>query len=198
MATGTQIQERAESLRALLKHERNLALAKVREYRTAQEADALPLPSDELDSARATADVETHASLIERDEERLRAIDFAFNQLEQGRYGQCAQCGEEIPLERLKVVPFAAYCVDCQNKRNHARRVGEGTIDEPFARRWDLPEEMAESTETSRDEFIPISEEGAPEEQLGPTVLPTLGGEGGAPRPAKAVARRPRKRRPSR
>lgn len=184
MRSEKEIQERAKSLRELLSHERNLATAKVREYRTAQEEDALPPPSDELDSARALADVETHASLIERDEERLRAVDFAFNLLEQGRYGQCAQCGEEIPLERLKVVPFAAYCVDCQNKRNHARRLGEGTIDEPFAHQWDLPEEMVESTETLRDEFIPISQEG-PEQELGPSVLPTLGGEGGA-------ARRPR------
>lgn len=147
MRSEKEIQERAKSLRELLSHERNLATAKVREYRTAQEEDALPPPSDELDSARALANVETHASLIERDEERLRAVDFAFNLLEQGRYGQCAQCGEEIPLERLKVVPFAAYCVDCQNKRNHARRLGEGTIDEPFAHQWDLPEEMVESTE---------------------------------------------------
>jgi DnaK suppressor protein len=163
---GMRSETEIQSLRELLNHERNLALAKVREYRTAQEEDALPPPSDELDSARALADVETHASLIEHNEERLRAIDFAFNMLEQGRYGQCAQCGKEIPLERLKVVPFAGYCVDCQSKRNHARRVGEGTVDEPFGRPWDLPEEMAESTETSRDEFIPISQEG-PEGELG-------------------------------
>jgi RNA polymerase-binding transcription factor DksA len=91
MRSETEIQ----SLRELLNHERNLALAKVREYRTAQEEDALPPPSDELDSARALADVETHASLIERNEERLQAIDFAFNMHARARrYGQRAQCGD--------------------------------------------------------------------------------------------------------
>ncbi len=167
MATQLQTDEREQILRDLLNHERNLALARVREYRIAQEEEATPPPSDELDAARALADVETHASLIEQAEDRLRRIDFAFNLMEQGRYGVCAQCGEEVPLARLKVVPFAAYCVDCQEKRNHLRRLGKGNIDEPFAHRWDLPEEMAESTETSHDEFVPISEEGPAEAESG-------------------------------
>ncbi len=158
-------QTRSSSLQELLTHERNVTLARVREYRAAQEQEALPPPSDELDTARVLSDVETHASLIERAEERLRNIDFAFNLLEQGRYGICAKCGEEIPLKRLKAVPFATYCVDCQQKRNHARRVGEGKVEEPFAARWDLPEEMAASTETSRDEFIELPEEGPEEEE---------------------------------
>lgn len=194
MATQLQTDEREQILRDLLNHERNLALARVREYRIAQEEEATPPPSDELDAARALADVETHASLIEQAEDRLRRIDFAFNLMEQGRYGVCAQCGEEVPLARLKVVPFAAYCVDCQEKRNHLRRLGKGNIDEPFAHRWDLPEEMAESTETSHDEFVPISEEGPAEAESG---LPAfrkrrrlMPGAGASP----SVRRGPRKR----
>ena len=66
--------ERIEGLRALLNHERTLALERIREYRTAQEQEALSSPGDELDFARALADVETHASLIERVEDRLRAL----------------------------------------------------------------------------------------------------------------------------
>jgi RNA polymerase-binding protein DksA len=182
MQTQRQVNGRNDSLREFLNHERNLALARVREYRTAQEGEALPPPSDELDAARTLADVETHASLIERAEERLRAIDFALNLLERGRYGKCAKCGEEIPLERLKAVPFAAYCVDCQQRRNHARRVGEGKVDEPFAHQWNLPEEMAESTEASHDEFIPVSEEGPAEEEPDFRTVEPLGGEKGKTR----------------
>ena len=77
-----QPQERAQQLRNLLNHECNVALARVREYRAAQKGEALPPPSDELDTARALADVETHANLIERAEVRLRAMDFALNRLE--------------------------------------------------------------------------------------------------------------------
>jgi DnaK suppressor protein len=108
-----QVHDRTNHLKELLMHEKNLALARVHDYRAAQEQDATPSPSDELDSARALSDVEMHASLIERAEERLRAIDSALNLLEQGRYGMCDRCGEEIPVERLRALPFATRCVDC-------------------------------------------------------------------------------------
>ena len=158
--------ERISSLQQMLNNERESALARVHEYRTEQQEEAGSPSGDELDEARALADIETEASLIERAEERLRSIDFALDLLEQGRYGICAKCGEDIPLERLKILPFAAYCIDCQRKRNRLRQVGEGTIDEPFAHQWDLPEEMVESTETSHDEFVPLPEEGEGEESL--------------------------------
>lgn len=179
--------ERIEGLRALLNHERTLALERIREYRTAQEQEALSSPGDELDFARALADVETHASLIERVEDRLRAVDSAFDLLERGRYGTCAGCGEDIPLERLKALPFATLCVDCQQERNRARHLGEGTIDEPFAHLWSVPEEMAESTETSQDEFVPVTGENTSEE------LPAV-----RPSPLKAAASKPRSRRATR
>lgn len=187
------VQSRVRHLRELLRHEKNVALDRVHEYRAAQEDEATPPPEDELDAARALSDVETHASLIERAEERLRAIDFALNLLEQGRYGTCDSCGEEIPMERLKAVPFAAYCVDCQKKRNQAHRAGEGTVDEPFRRTWDLPEEMAESTETSRDEYVKVSGEGIVEEKPGfVSGLETTKRRG---RPRKVKASRTQKRR---
>ena len=150
---------RGYELAAILRHARNESLARVRELRAEQEADVIPPPSDELDAARSLADVETHASLIERAEYQLKAIDAAFNRLERGRYGLCDECGEEIPLKRLEILPFAAYCVDCQTKRNRLRRVGEGSIDEPSRYRWSVPAEMDESLE-KQDSLA------APEEQI--------------------------------
>jgi RNA polymerase-binding transcription factor len=183
-------EERLRVLREILNHERNVTLARVREYRRIQEDEALPPPSDELDVARSLADVETHASLIERAEDRLRAIDFAFNRLEQGRYGICALCGDEIPIERLKALPFTVFCVDCQNKRSRAVRLGEGRIEEPFARQWTIPEEMQESTETARDEMVRL-----PEEELVVRGERPFGPEQGElASPPRARARRGRKR----
>jgi DnaK suppressor protein len=152
----TKAEERREALLAILNHERDQALARVREYRHDQEEEALPPPGDEMDVARSLAEIETHATLIERVEDRLKAIDFAFDRLGHDSYGICAQCGEEIGLERLKVLPFAAYCVDCQEKRNNQERSGKTWIDEPFIRQWNVPEEMVESTEDSHDDFVPL------------------------------------------
>ena len=139
--------ERVQSLRNLLNHQRNEALARVRDLRKAQEEDATPPPGDEQDAARTLADVETHAGLIERAEYQLKAIAAAFSRLERGLYGICEECGEEIPAARLTALPFAAYCVDCQSKRNQRLRPGEGDVDEPSRHVWTLPEEMDESLE---------------------------------------------------
>jgi DnaK suppressor protein len=187
MATEPKNSQRDEALRAILNHERNQALARVREYRSDQEQETTPPPGDEMDAAQSLAEIETHATLIERVEDRLKAIDFAFDRLDRGLYGICAQCGEEIPLERLKALPFAAYCVDCQEKRNHQRRSDQTWIDEPFIRRWDLPEEMTESTEESRDEFVALPAEPQEGEELAVAEA--------EPSPAPARARKPRARR---
>lgn len=166
--------DRREALLAILNHERNQALARVRDYRRDQEQELTPPPGDEMDVARSLADIETHASLIERVEDRLKAIDFAFDRLNRNRYGICAQCGEDIPLERLKALPFAGYCVDCQQKRNHLTRSGKPWVDEPFIHQWDLPEEMGETTETSHDGFV-VLPSGEEELAVGKTERPRAG-----------------------
>jgi len=136
---------RFRNLHEILLHQRNLMLARVREWRHDQEDETLAVPSDELDIARSQADVEMHASLIERSEDLLKAIDGAFARLQAGTYGVCEGCGTEIPLERLKTLPFALYCVDCQQKTERGRE--RGMISESFMRHWEIPEEMDESLE---------------------------------------------------
>jgi DnaK suppressor protein len=140
---------RLEALRAILTLQRDAEYAKVRDFRRDQTDEALSVPSDDLEVARSLADIEMHASLIERSEERLKAIDAAFTRLEQNRYGLCEQCGSEISLERLRALPFATCCIDCQEKRESRRSaLGAGSqVDEPFLRRWRPPEEYEDSVD---------------------------------------------------
>ncbi len=49
--------------------------------------------------------------------ENLQRIDEALRKLQEGTYGICEDCGEEITEERLKILPFAIYCIDCQEQR---------------------------------------------------------------------------------
>ncbi|MDA8168248.1 MAG: TraR/DksA C4-type zinc finger protein [Nitrospiraceae bacterium] len=49
--------------------------------------------------------------------ETLRKIDEAIRKLNEGTYGICEECGDEISLERLKVMPFAIYCREDQEKK---------------------------------------------------------------------------------
>lgn len=52
----------------------------------------------------------------ERDIEELRDIDEARERMAEGRYGECVDCGCEIPLPRLTAQPAAKRCIACQEK----------------------------------------------------------------------------------
>ena len=60
---------------------------------------------------------------LTRDLNELRAIDAALIRMGNGKsYGRCADCGLEIPFERLKAEPAALRCIECQSvhERTHA------------------------------------------------------------------------------
>ena len=44
---------------------------------------------------------------------RLSAIDLAFKRAADGEYGECVQCGDDIPAKRLEIDPVTARCIDC-------------------------------------------------------------------------------------
>ncbi len=49
--------------------------------------------------------------------EELEQMDAAIGRLEEGVYGVCLECGEEIDEDRLKVMPFADTCVKCKGQK---------------------------------------------------------------------------------
>lgn len=130
-------------LRNLLARLRSEDLAHVKEFRRDQAEDKVTEPSDDLDIARSAEELELHASLLARAEDRLKAIEIAFERLDEGTYGICESCGDRIATERLKALPFALYCSDCQRDRYATREVG--TLKDEFLQRWTVPEGMAES-----------------------------------------------------
>jgi DnaK suppressor protein len=138
---------RRKNLIEILAEERDATLARVRMLRKEEQDDATELPADGLDLAHSLEEVETDAALIERCDEKLKVIDESFSRLERGRYGICEKCKQEIPIKRLKAMPFAAYCVDCQKKRTERRHAGEGDIDQPSRNVWIPPEELRERVE---------------------------------------------------
>jgi DnaK suppressor protein len=52
----------------------------------------------------------------------LNKIDDALVRLEQGDYGNCFECGEEIAEKRLRALPFAVRCKDCEEAREAAEQ----------------------------------------------------------------------------
>ena len=47
----------------------------------------------------------------------LQRIDEAIRKIDEGTYGLCEDCGEQISEERLKILPYAIYCIDCKERR---------------------------------------------------------------------------------
>jgi DnaK suppressor protein len=54
--------------------------------------------------------------LLENETELLREVNDALDRIERGTFGRCEECGQEIPAERLNIVPYARYCVRCARK----------------------------------------------------------------------------------
>ncbi len=73
-------------------------------------------PSGDIyDQASSERDRELGLLLGDREREKLKNIDEALLRFEEGEYGICEECGDEIPIGRLKVMPFARYCVRCKS-----------------------------------------------------------------------------------
>jgi DnaK suppressor protein len=166
---------RLGTLRDILARLRDETYQRILAFRRDQGEEVLSSPGDEMDVARSTSDVETHANLIERAEDRLRLIDQALARVDNGSYGTCAECGEDIPLERLKALPFALLCVDCQEKRGRSRgRWGAGGTIEPYNSTWTPPTDMeAESSREPNAYGVVEAAPPEPEDPFGPIDEPT-------------------------
>jgi len=62
-------------------------------------------------------------ALMEMESQTLRKIDGALARLEEGAYGACSECDESISEARLKAVPFAILCRDCQEQAEESEAV---------------------------------------------------------------------------
>ncbi len=71
---------------------------------------------DYVDDAVTNYTREFMLSLSSMEQRQLAMIEGALQRIEDKVYGECAECGENVSLVRLKAVPWAALCVQCQEK----------------------------------------------------------------------------------
>jgi len=113
-------QVKKEELREMLLSLREETLKKIEEevgtkvredprFTTLSTMDVGDLSQFDLDS-------DINYSLLQSHLQRLKSIDEALRRLEDGTYGYCEECGRAIDVKRLRVLPFARYCVQCQEK----------------------------------------------------------------------------------
>jgi DnaK suppressor protein len=140
--------KRRNDLQTILRRLRDETCEGIAKYRQDQSQEKESSPGDEMDAARASAAVDTHANLIDRAESRLRLIDEALARLDNGTYGICADCGDEIGLGRLKVLPFAVRCVDCESRRSRNQRTASRISG---VGQWTPPPDMNEADSDERE-----------------------------------------------
>lgn len=72
---------------------------------------------DTVESSEADIQEELEFALIQMKSETLNKVNDALRRLEQGDYGYCFECGDEIGEKRLRALPFAVRCKNCEERK---------------------------------------------------------------------------------
>jgi DnaK suppressor protein len=113
---------RYNELKKMLEERRRELLSavqgKIRDVRAdgGKERDVL----DQGESSEVDIQEDIEFALIQMKSETLNKINEALRRLDDGSYGNCFECGEEIAQPRLRALPFAVRCKDCEETRENA------------------------------------------------------------------------------
>jgi len=110
------LEDEETATRKLLLDMREKLLSEISGTRIPESLTASSEIGDLVDQAGDERDRELSLLLTDRDKEKLLAINEALDKLKEGTYGICEECGDKIGQGRLKVMPLAKYCVNCQSK----------------------------------------------------------------------------------
>ena len=115
---------RYNELKKMLEERRRELLSevqgKIRDVRaeSGKERDVL----DQGESSEVDIQEDIEFALIQMKSETLNKINEALRRLDEGTYGNCFECGDEIAGPRLKALPFAVRCKDCEEARETAEQ----------------------------------------------------------------------------
>ena len=127
-ATRASLPEQAsrhDELRVMLEQRRQSMIDELHgRLRGVRAESALRTP--EAQDPGETADVDIQGdiefALIQMKAEVLDQVNEALARLDEGRYGHCFDCGHEIPAARLRAMPFAVRCTECEQTREDRGR----------------------------------------------------------------------------
>jgi DnaK suppressor protein len=121
-------QARKERLRkALVQRRENIvkeAKSEIKKYISGEKRQLVETVLDDGDLSVMDLSEDISLKQLSTHRETLIKIDAALRKLQEGTYGKCEDCGDEVSEERLKIMPFAIYCRDCQEKRELLEKMG--------------------------------------------------------------------------
>ncbi len=81
---------------------------------------------DVVDFALDSVQDEINSQLAEVESRELSYIEAALGKMREGSYGKCEGCNDSIPLVRLQALPYASYCINCQQELEKSGEIRRG------------------------------------------------------------------------
>ncbi len=95
-----------------------------------RDAIAIEKSPDALDEVQHAAERELAIRNLDRESNLLRNVRAALRRIEEGSFGVCVHCEEDISPKRLAAVPWTPYCIQCQEMADRKREEGSETLEE--------------------------------------------------------------------
>lgn len=94
-------------------------------------SDPRDRPSDEMEEASLTSDMGFTLRIRDREAKLIKKLTEALERLEDGTFGICEECGEEIPLKRLMARPVTSLCIECKKAQEAEERTKAESFQTP-------------------------------------------------------------------
>lgn len=121
----------ADKLKKILLQERQTILTHLNDLQGASEMELDQGGSDPVDIAAVEITQNNLSKLGNREKKLLSKIEYALSKFEDGSYGVCEMCGEDISQARLEARPVTQYCIDCKTELEQTeKRYGDGEEEE--------------------------------------------------------------------
>jgi DnaK suppressor protein len=112
------LEEKKEEIADALKNREDIAIEKT---------------ADAIDEVQLAGERELAIRNLDRGSGLLRKVRAALARMEDGSYGTCMHCDDEISPKRLKAVPWAPFCIRCQELADRHEIEAAETMDEFLA-----------------------------------------------------------------
>jgi DnaK suppressor protein len=89
-------------------------IAELERFTRHREGITIERSADELDEIQAASERALAVCNLDRDFNQLRNVRAALRRIEEGSFGTCQECDEDIHPKRLAAVPWAEFCIRCQ------------------------------------------------------------------------------------
>ena len=89
------------------------SISQLEQYGRTKEDEAA---ADALDRAGSSHSKDLLLRRIAAESGLLRNVEAALQRMREGSFGACVSCGKDINVKRLEAVPWARYCIECQEK----------------------------------------------------------------------------------